>query len=162
MKLEATREHVYLDLDALRAHGGMEVGVSDWLEIGQAQIDTFADLCGDHQFIHVDPVRAAEANFGGTIAHGFYTLSLLTYFAQGVRPRIVGTRHSVNYGFDRVRFVAPVRPGVRIRARFRLSRIEEREPGEITQHYAVTVEIEGEERPAVLAEWSTRAYLGAA
>lgn len=159
MKLTATRAHVRLSLDALRALEGKEIGVSDWLAIGQDQIDAFADLCGDHQFIHVDPVRAMETPFGGTIAHGFHTLSLLTFLAQGVRPRIEGTRHSVNYGFDRIRFVAPVRSGSRIRARFRLARLEERVPGEITQHYAVTVEIEGEERPALLAQWITRSYL---
>ena len=159
MKLTATREHVRLSLDALRALEGKEIGVSDWLAIGQYQIDAFADLCGDHQFIHVDPVRAMETPFGGTIAHGFHTLSLLTFLAQGVRPRIESTRHSVNYGFDRIRFVAPVHSGSRIRARFRLAQLEERVPGEITQHYAVTVEIEGEERPALLAQWITRSYL---
>ena len=159
MKLEATREHVYLPLDALRGLVGQDVGVSDWLTIDQDRIDAFADLCGDHQFIHVDPERAAATPFGGTIAHGFYTLSLLTYFAQGVRPRIEGTRHSVNYGLDRLRFVAPVKAGSRIRGRFRLTRLDESKPGEVTQHWEVTVEIEGGERPALAADWVTRAYL---
>jgi len=161
LKLEATRDHVFLNLDELRALEGKEVGVSDWLEVTQAQIDAFADLCGDHQFIHVDPERAAATPFGSTITHGFHTLSLLTFLAQGVRPRITGTRHSVNYGFDRVRFAAPVKVNSHIRARFRLAKLEERKPGEITQHWEVTVEVEGEGRPALVADWLTRAYLEA-
>ena len=153
------KEHVFIDLPALEARVGEEIGVSDWVTIDQPMIDAFADLTGDHQFIHVDPDRAAETPFGGTIAHGFMTLSLLTWFAAGVRPRIEGTRHSVNYGFDRLRFVAPVPSGARIRGRFRLTALEERVPGEITQHYEVTVEIEGGERPALVADWITRAFL---
>jgi acyl dehydratase len=159
MKLEATREHRFVTLAALRDMQGQEVGISDWLTVTQAQVDAFADLCGDHQFIHVDPVRAAETPFGVTIAHGFYTLSLLTYFAQGVRPGIEGTKHSVNYGFDRIRFAAPVPVGSRIRTRFRLARLNERRPGEITQHWEATVEVEGSDRPALVADWLTRAYL---
>jgi len=151
-------------LDVLKARLGEEVGVSDWFAVGQAQIDAFADLTGDHQFIHVDPVRAADTAFGGTIAHGFLTLSLLSWFAGNARPRIAGTRHSVNYGFDKLRFVAPVPAGSRVRGRFRLTRLEQRVPGEVTQHYEVTVEIEGAEnvtggRPALVADWITRAYL---
>ena len=159
MKIEIEKDHVYISLDALRARVGREIGVSDWLTVSQTMIDAFADLCGDHQFIHVDPARAAQTPFGGTIAHGFHTLSLLTWFAAGVRPRIEGTRHSVNYGLDRVRFVAPVRSGGRIRGRFRLKSLEERSPGEITQNYEVTIEIEGTQRPALVADWITRAYL---
>ena len=161
MKLETTNDQRHVPLEALRARVGEEIGVSDWLTIGQDRIDAFADLCGDHQFIHVDPERAAETPFGGTIAHGFLTLSLLTWFARGVRPRIESTRHSVNYGLDRLRFVAPVPAGARVRGRFRLTSLEERVPGEVTQHYEVTVEIEGAERPALVADWITRAYLGA-
>ncbi len=159
VKLEGNKKHRHVALEALRARVGVEIGVSDWLTIGQDRIDAFADLCGDHQFIHVDPERAAATPFGGTIAHGFLTLSLLTWFAMGVRPRIEGTRHSVNYGFDRLRFVAPVPAGSRVRGRFRLTSLEEREPGEVTQHYEVTVEIEGGGRPALVADWITRAYL---
>ena len=161
MKLEMNQEHRHVPLEDLRARVGEEIGVSDWLTIGQDRIDAFADLCGDHQFIHVDPARAAETPFGGTIAHGFLTLSLLTWFATGVRPRIEGTRHSVNYGFDRLRFVAPVPAGSRVRGRFRLTSLNERVPGEVTQHYEVTVEIEEGGRPALVADWITRAYLGA-
>jgi len=162
VKLESTKDHVFVTLDELRALEGREIGVSDWLAISQQQVDAFADLCGDHQFIHIDPKRAAATPFGGTIAQGFYTLSLLTYFAQGVRPRITGTKHSVNYGFDRLRFAAPVKVGARIRARFRLAKLDERKPGEITQHWEVTVEVEGGDRPALIADWITRAYLDAA
>ena len=161
MKLEMNQEHRHVPLEDLRARVGEEIGVSDWLTIGQDRIDAFADLTGDHQFIHVDPERAAETPFGGTIAHGFLTLSLLTWFAIGVRPRIEGTRHGVNYGFDRVRFVAPVPAGSRVRGRFRLTSLEERAPGEVTQHYEVTVEIEGGARPALVADWITRSYLEA-
>ena len=161
MKLEMNQEHRHVPLEDLRARVGEEIGVSDWLTIGQDRIDAFADLTGDHQFIHVDPERATETPFGGTIAHGFLTLSLLTWFAIGVRPRIEGTRHGVNYGFDRVRFVAPVPAGSRVRGRFRLTSLEERAPGEVTQHYEVTVEIEGGARPALVADWITRSYLEA-
>ena len=161
MKLEGSEEQIHLPLEDLRARVGEELGASDWLTIDQNRIDAFADLCGDHQFIHVDPERAAQTPFGGTIAHGFLTVSLLTWFAAGVRPRIEGTRHSVNYGFDRLRFVAPVPAGSRVRGRFRLTSLEERVPGEITQHYEVTVDIEGAARPALIADWVTRAYLAA-
>ncbi len=159
VKLEGNKKYRHVALEALRARVGEEIGVSDWLTLRQDRIDAFADLCGDHQFIHVDPARAAETPFGGTIAHGFLTLSLLTWFAAGVRPRIEGTRHGVNYGFDMVRFVAPVPAGSRVRGRFRLTSLEERAPGEVTQHYEVTVEIEGGGRPALVADWITRAYL---
>jgi len=158
VKLE-DNEHCYVTLKDLQARIGQEIGVSDWLTIGQDRIDAFADLCGDHQFIHVDQARAAQTPFGGTIAHGFLTLSLVTWFSRGVRPRIEGTRMSVNYGFDRLRFVAPVPAGSRVRGRFRLTALDQRKPGEITQHYQVTVEIEGAERPALVADWITRAYL---
>ena len=159
MKLERSEDHYHLPLDELRARVGEEIGVSDWLTIGQDRIDAFADLCGDHQFIHVDPERAARTPFGGTIAHGFLTVSLLTWFAAGVRPWIEGTKHGVNYGFDRLRFITPVPAGSRVRGRFWLTRLEERVPGEVTQHYEVTVEIEGARRPALVADWITRAYL---
>jgi acyl dehydratase len=161
VKLEGSEEHIYVPLDALRARVGEEIGVSDWMTIDQERIDAFADLCGDHQFIHVDPERAAKTPFGGTIAHGFLTVSLLTWFAVGVRPWIEGTKHGVNYGFDRLRFIAPVPSGSRVRGRFKLTSLEERVPGEITQHYEVTVEIERNTRPALVADWVTRLYLEA-
>ncbi|HUS53258.1 MAG TPA: MaoC family dehydratase [Thermohalobaculum sp.] len=159
MRARTTIEPCEMPLAQLKTRVGDEVGISDWFAIGQAQIDAFADLTGDHQFIHVDPVRAAATPFGGTIAHGFLTVSLLSWFAGNARPRIAGTRHSVNYGFDKLRFVAPVPAGSRVRGRFQLTRLDERVPGEVTQHYQVTVEIEEAERPALVADWITRAYL---
>ena len=162
--LPMDRAHRYVSLDALRGMVGTETGVSDWTEIGQDRIDAFADLSGDHQFIHVDPATAVETPMGGTIAHGFYTLSLLTYLGMGARPRLEGIAHSVNYGIDKLRFVAPVPAGARVRARFTLAELEERRPGEITLTYDVVVEIEGQEiagggRPALACRWLSRSYL---
>ena len=145
--------------DALRAWVGRELGVSAWHTVDQAMIDSFAATTGDHQFIHVDPVRAAETPFGGTVAHGFLTLSLLPRLAAGVLPVIEGRALSINYGFDKIRFVAPVRAGASIRAHFVLRGLEERAPHEILIRYAVTVAIEGEEKPALVAEWLTLAIL---
>ena len=161
----------HLPLAEMRGLVGQETGVSDWLTVGQDRIDAFADLCGDHQFIHVDPARAAATPMGGTVAHGFLTLSLLSYLAAGARPRVEGTRHAVNYGFDRVRFVAPVRAGARIRARFTLAALDETRPGEVSLAWDVAVDVEGAEiegsesggggRPALTARWLTRSYLEA-
>lgn len=156
--------HRFLSLREMRDLVGREAGVSDWVEIGQNRIDAFADLAGDHQFIHVDPERAAETPFGGTIAHGFYTLALLSYLGCGPRPRIEGTQRSLNYGFDKVRFVAPVPSGGAVRARFTLAEMDETRVGEVTLHWDVSVEIRGQEiaaggRPALVARWITRAYL---
>ena len=159
--LPMDKEHRFVALDVLRGMVGHETGVSDWVAIGQDRIDAFADLCGDHQFIHTDPARAANTPMGGTIAHGFHTLALLSYLGMGARPRLDGIRHSVNYGIDRLRFVAPVPSGARIRARFVLAELEERKPGEITTAYDVTVEIEGGDRPALVCRWLSRAYLEA-
>ena len=151
----------HVSLDEMRALVGREAGVSDWLTIGQDRIDAFADLCGDHQFIHVDPERAARTPIGGTVAHGFLTLSLLSYLAAGARPRIEGTVRAVNYGFDRLRFTAPVPAGARIRARFVLAALDESRPGEVSLTWDVTVEVEGQARPALAARWLTRSYLEA-
>lgn len=145
------------DLEALI---GQELGVSGWRRVGQDDIDRFASVTDDHQFIHVDPARAAaETAFGGAIAHGFLTLSLLSAFGREALPPIAGRRMGVNYGFDRVRFVSPVRAGDRVRGRFALSGIERRQPGELMLRYGVTVEIEGGGRPALSADWLTLAIL---
>lgn len=157
--LPMDREHRFITLSEMRALEGQETGVSDWIEITQDRIDAFADLSGDHQFIHVDPDKARAAGMDGAIAHGFYTLSLLTYLGTGARPRLSDVRHSVNYGFDRLRFVAPVPAGARVRARFVLARLEERKPGEITLHWDATIEIENAPRPALIARWISRTYL---
>ena len=157
--LPMDRDHRYVSLEALRGMVGTETGLSEWTTIGQDRIDAFADLSGDHQFIHVDPEAAAETPMGTTVAHGFYTLSLLSYLGMGTRPRLEGVKHSVNYGIDRLRFVAPVPSGARVRARFVLAELEERKPGEVTMHYDVTVEVENQERPALVCRWLSRSYL---
>lgn len=150
-----------LALADLRARVGQELGVSGWITVDQPMIDAFADLTRDHQFIHVDPARAAvETPFGVTIAHGFLTLSLLPAMAREARPAIAGVRMGLNYGFDRVRFLAPVPAGARLRGRFTLARLDEHVPGEVTVAWDVVVEIEGSERPALVARWIARQYLG--
>ncbi len=143
----------------IKAMAGREIGVSSWIEVTQAKIDAFADNTGDWQFIHVDPERAArETPFGGTIAHGFLTLSLLSAMALEVIPGVAGLQMGVNYGFDKVRFVAPVPAGSRVRGRFTLRSVEERTPGELAFTFGVDVEIEGAAKPALVAEWLTRQY----
>ncbi len=135
---------------------GMELGLSDWLEIDQALIDRFADLTKDWQFIHVDPVRAAETSLGGTVAHGFLTLSLASHLLAQAVPTIGdGVREGLNYGFDRLRFLAPVPAGARIRGRFRLKGVQERGPGVRLLTLEMTIEIQGGERPALVADWLT-------
>lgn len=142
-----------LSTDELKALVGAEVGLSDWILVDQARIDRFADVTEDWQFIHVDPARAAATPFGGTIAHGFLSLSMLSRLADGVVPRLKDVRMGVNYGFDKVRFMNPVRAGKRIRGRFTLMAADERIPGQWTCKYGVRVEIEGEDKPALVAEW---------
>ena len=140
--------------DALQDHVGQEVGVTDWLTIEQERIDQFARATDDHQYIHVDAERAAQTPFGGTIAHGFLTLSLLSALSsRGGGLKLENTVMGINYGLDRVRFVNPVRSGQRIRARFNLGSAEEKTPGRYLTRYAVTVEIEGQEKPALVADW---------
>ena len=127
--------------------------MSGWLEISQQRIEEFADATEDRQFIHVDPAAAAQTPFGGTIAHGFLSLSMLSRMAADVMLIPDSTRMAVNYGLDRVRFIAPVRSGKSIRGRFVLDSVEEKAPGQILLRHTVTVEIEDEERPALTAEW---------
>jgi len=140
-------------LDEIRARIGREVGVSGWILVDQARIDAFADVTEDRQFIHVDPEAAAKTPFGGTIAHGFLTLSLLSRMAADAMLVPEGTRMGVNYGFEKVRFLAPVRAGRRVRGRFTLTSLEEKRPGQFQFVHAVTVEIEGEDKPALVADW---------
>ena len=133
---------------------GKEVGLTDWVEINQAQIDKFADATGDHQYIHVDEDRAAETPFGATIAHGFLTLSLLSKLSSmngGVKLK--NSVMGINYGLDKVRFVSPVKVNSRIRARFELVSAEEKKPKHYLLKHNVNVEIEGVEKPALIAEW---------
>jgi acyl dehydratase len=134
--------------------------VSEWITVTQAMIDLFADATGDHQFIHVDPERAKTTPFGGTIAHGFLTLSLLPQLAAKTptAPRLDGTTMGVNYGGDRVRFLAPVPSGARIRARSTLASFEEKRPGQYQYATSTVVEIEGQDTPAMIAEWITQVF----
>ena len=140
-------------LDEIRAQAGTEIGVSSWLTIDQPRIQEFADATDDHQFIHLDPDAAAKTPFGGTIAHGFLTLSLLSRMAADAMLIPEGLKMAVNYGFDRVRFLAPVRSGKRVRGRFTLDSFEEKAPGQWLLRHTVTVEIEGEDKPALTAVW---------
>jgi len=143
----------FASLDEIRALVGQEIGVSSWLAVDQDRIDSFAEATEDRQFIHTDPAAAAQTPFGGTIAHGFLSLSLLSRMGAEVLLAPEGVRMALNYGLDRVRFLAPVRSGKRVRGRFTLDSVEERAPGQWLFRYQVTVEIEGEEKPALTAAW---------
>ena len=140
-------------IEEIQGRVGSEIGVSDWILVDQARIDAFADVTEDHQFIHVDPERAAKTPFRGTVAHGFLTLSLLSRMADGVMLRPATLRMAVNYGFDKVRFMAPVRSGKRVRGRFKMLSAEEKRASQWQITYEVTVEIEDEEKPALIADW---------
>ncbi|OSJ09409.1 nodulation protein NodN [Bradyrhizobium canariense] len=143
-----------ISLDAYQAMVGKEIGVSSWHLVDQPRIDTYADVIEDHQFIHVDPERAKnETAFGTTIAHGFLTMSLLSIMSYQVMPVIAGTTMGVNYGFDKLRFISPVRSGKRVRGRFVLAEAKLRKPNELQSRTNVTVEIEGEDKPALVADW---------
>jgi acyl dehydratase len=135
---------------------GQELGVGDWLEVTQDRINQFADATGDHQWIHVDPERAAQGPFATTIAHGYLTLSLIPSLGGGGLP-ITGAKMGINYGLDRVRFIAPVKVGSRVRARRKLLDVTEGE-GFVQLKVEVTVEIEGQNKPACVAEALSRAY----
>ena len=132
---------------------GTEVGLSDWILIDQARIDAFADATLDHQFIHVDPEAAAKTPFGGTIAHGFLTTSLLSQMSYQATPVLGNIAMGVNYGFDKLRFIQPVRSGSQVRGRFKLMSAEDKGSGRWLIKHEVTVEIDGVEKPALIAEW---------
>ncbi|OHV84680.1 MaoC family dehydratase [Rhizobium sp. LCM 4573] len=135
---------------------GTEVGISEWISVDQPMIDLFADATHDHQFIHVDPERAkAESPFGGTIAHGFLTLSLLSAMNFDCVPKIREQTMGINYGFDRVRFMSPVKSGTRVRGHFKLVEARFRGAGMLMTTYEVSVEIENEQKPALTANWIT-------
>jgi acyl dehydratase len=134
--------------------------VSRWLIVDQERIDAFAEVTEDEQFIHVDPERAGATAFGGTVAHGFLTLSLLSAMAYSALPKIEGAVHGVNYGFDRVRFLHPVRSGSRVRGHFTLQAVTHRSAGEWQLSYEVSVEIEGVQKPALAATWLTMQVMG--
>ena len=148
-----------LSVDEFEARIGQDIALSPWLTMDQKRIDAFADVTQDHQFIHVDPEAAAKTVFGGPIAHGFLTLSMLSHFAEAVPP-VAGRVMGVNYGFDKIRFLAPVRAGKRVRARFHLTDLTRRSESEIMIRLLVTVEIEGEDKPALSADWLGLSRLG--
>lgn len=137
-----------------RDHIGKEIAVTDWLTLTQDRVDLFAEATKDHDWLHTDPERARrESPFGGPVGHGFLTLSLTAFFSHeaGLWPE--GTAYGVNYGLNRVRFIAPVPVGSRIRARYRLKDFAPRGDGGYQMTAAVTVEIEGQGKPAMVAEW---------
>ena len=149
-----------ITVDQLQNMQGTKLGISPWVQLSQLMVNQFAEITNDHQFIHTDPERAGtETPFGGTIAHGFLTLSQLTQMAESTLPIIKDVRMSINYGFDRIRFITPVRSDARVRAHFTLELAEERTTGEWTLHHDITVEIEHHERPALSALWITRQYI---
>jgi len=149
-----------ITLEQAEAGVGQEIGVSPWRVVTQEMIDQFADATDDHQFIHCDPERAAsETGFGGTIAHGFLTVSLLSAMAFETVPGIEGSEMGINQGFDVLRFVAPVRTGSRIRTHFVLAKVKARPSGWIEIAHDVTIEIEGSQKPALTARWLTLAFV---
>src|SRR5687768_15118485 len=140
-------------LDEIRSKVGQPIGTSGWIEVVQDRIEQFADATDDHQFIHIDQALAAQTPFGGTIAHGFLSLSLLSRMAADVMLIPDTTKMAVNYGLDRVRFLAPVKSGKRVRGHFTLDSAEEKAPSQLLFKHQVTVEIEGEDKPALTAQW---------
>ncbi|WP_193165881.1 MaoC family dehydratase [Microbulbifer hainanensis] len=139
--------------DQIQAFIGFESEATDWLKIDQHRIDTFAECTLDRQFIHVDPEAAKQTPFGGTIAHGFLTLSLLSYFAEQLQIGIEGVQMGVNYGLDKVRFINPVKVDSNVRVRAKVLDIQEKSPNQFQLKLEVTMEIEGQEKPALIAEW---------
>ena len=140
---------------------GTEIGVSRWITVDQARIDAFAEITEDRQFIHIDPVAAAQTPFGGTIAHGFLTLSLLSAMTYDAVSPLDGVMMGVNYGFDKLRFLAPVPAGSNVRGRFKLLSAEDKGGGRWLLKHEVTVEIDGAEKPALIAEWLGMQVVGA-
>jgi acyl dehydratase len=141
-----------ISVDEIEDYIGYEPPPTEWFEVTQEKIDTFADVTLDHQFIHVDPEKAAETPLGTTIAHGFLVLSMLAHFAEQYSIRIENMVMGLNYGFDKVRFLAPVKVGARIRARARLEDITKKPGGRFLIRHLVTIEIKGEEKPALIAD----------
>lgn len=139
---------------------GQPVGTSEWMLIDQDRVNKFAEATGDFQFIHVDPERAKMTPFGGPIAHGFLSLSLLPVLtAQADLPRLEGVKMGVNYGGNKTRFIAPVKVGKRVRGHFKMLELEEKRPGQFQQTMEFTLEIEGEDKPALMAEWITQFFI---
>lgn len=140
-------------LDDITARIGTVIGTSDWITLDQKRINEFADVTEDRQFIHVDPNAAKETMFGGTVAHGFLSLSLLSRMAFDVMLVPDNLKMAVNYGFDRIRFLAPVPAGARVRGIFTLTNVEEKSLGQLLMHHNVMVDIDVTEKPALTADW---------
>jgi acyl dehydratase len=147
----------FTGVEDIAAKVGQEVGVSHWHEVTQEAVNQFADATGDHQWIHVDVERAKQGPFGGTIAHGYYTLSLGTNLLADI-VSLEGARMGINYGLNRVRFTNPVRVGKRVRLRAKLDSAEEFDPNGVQMVYELTFEVEGEDKPACFAQAIFRAY----
>ncbi len=144
----------------IAAKTGEIIGISDWAEMSQDRINLFADATGDHQFIHIDEAKAKMTPFGGTIAHGFLTLSMIPYLgANSNMPRLEGVKMGVNYGGNKTRFISPVRSGKRIRGHWKLLEMVEKRPGQWQQTCEITIEIEGEDKPALICEWITQYFV---
>ena len=152
-------QRVITSIEELKSLAGTEVGASDWFEITQDRVNAFADATLDRQWIHTDPERAKrESPFGGPIAHGFLTLSLLPEFAHQAYRVDAGFKLGVNYGLNKLRFTGPVPVGARVRARFALQSVEQHDWG-VQSIWIVTVDVEGRDKPALVAEWVSRAYV---
>jgi len=151
---------VVISTDQLASYIGKEVGVSDWITVDQDRINQFADATGDHQYIHVDPERAAQTPFGGTIAHGFLTMSLMVVMGYEGSLKLDNSVMGINYGFDKLRFINPVKVNSQIRGRFVLLSAEEKKPNHYLLKHEVTVEINGEDKPALIAEWLGMTVVG--
>ena len=144
----------------LAAKVGQDIGTSEWVEMGQDRINMFADATGDHQFIHIDEEKAKMTPFGGTIAHGFLTLSMIPYLsANSDLPKVEGVKMGVNYGGNKTRFISPVKSGKRIRGHWKLLELVEKRPGQWQQTHEITIEIEGEDKPALITEWITQFFV---
>ncbi len=147
-------------LEDLQAKIGQELGVSEWAEMTQDRISTFADVTEDHQFIHIDAEKAKMFTpFGGTIAHGFLTLSMLSRFAETGLPSVPGAKMGMNYGLNKVRFLSPVPSGAKLRGRFTLASAEEKNPGQLLLCHTITIEIDGAEKPAAVADWLSLIFI---
>jgi len=141
-----------MDVDLIELKGS-DLGYSEWFVVDQERVDGFADVTLDHQYIHIDPERAARTPFGGTIAHGFLTMSLLVHLVQQIAVAPDNLVMGINYGFNKLRFLAPVKVGSAIRARAAVANVVERSAGQYLLTYEVTVEIQGEDKPALAADW---------
>ena len=141
--------------DKISSYVGFQTEPTEWFKVEQSQINAFADATLDHQFIHVDAEKAAKTPFGSTIAHGFLSLSMLAHFAESFSVGIEGVKMGINYGFDKVRFLTPVKVNSEIRALATIDTIIEKSPGKFMITFSVTVEIKGEEKPALMAQWLT-------